>query len=85
MLSLKKAGKNKRRTLRKCYENMEANLDAAKTEQDLTDIGFCRNTGVKLADCKGDCWGFWGDKQEEKKNQEEEESGNKSRMSRKNR
>jgi predicted sulfurtransferase len=58
-----KSTANKRRTLRKCFMRMEAELarrNAGGACDVRRDVAFCRNSGRDLATCAGDCMGFWG-------------------------
>ena len=58
-----KSTANKRRTLRKCFTRMEAELkrrEAGGACDVRRDVAFCRNSGRELATCAGDCMGFWG-------------------------
>jgi len=38
---------------------MEKYLDIEKPTEDMKYVAFCRNSGRRLEDCIGDCWGFW--------------------------
>jgi predicted sulfurtransferase len=54
--------RNKRRTLRKCYERMRAEIQrrAEGGDVDVHRRAYCRNSGRILDACPGDCMGFWG-------------------------
>jgi hypothetical protein len=53
---------NRRRTIRKCYHRMEAELERRRSGGEVTirEKSYCRNSGRALAECPGDCMGFWG-------------------------
>ena len=59
-----RSGRNRRRTIRKCYTSMEAALANDQSEEGTKrggeDLAFCRSSGKILSDCKGNCWGFYG-------------------------
>ena len=53
---------NRRRTIRKCYLRMETELERRGSggEVEIRKKSYCRNSGRALAECPGDCMGFWG-------------------------
>lgn len=53
---------NRRRTLRKCYAKMEAELERRRAGGvvKVQTVAYCRNSGRALSDCGRDCTGFWG-------------------------
>jgi len=80
-----RSGRNRRRTIRNCYTAMEAALanagldeDGGVEEEEVT--GFCRSSGKRLSECKGDCWGFFG--QGAMQNNDEERSRKKNKIGR---
>ena len=65
-----RSGRNRRRTIRNCYTTMEEALlakagldedcDGGEGRRGAAVAAFCRSSGKSLSECKGDCWGFFG-------------------------
>ena len=65
-----RSGRNRRRTIRNCYTTMEKALlakagldedcDGGEGRRGAAVAAFCRSSGKLLSECKGDCWGFFG-------------------------
>ena len=62
LLPLGRNGRARRRTIRRCYMEMEQVLadKLNEKEQKTEGVAFCRSSGKVLSECKGDCWGFYG-------------------------